>query len=173
MFIQASEEEDQDTKMTRVQRLLLTHPPVTCEVHHHKSLPCLCQLTLKLFVTSDGPQTSLGLRLLGASLLLTSPPSLFSHSLLFTLLPPFSYSLLPLYCSESPLLLVTWEKWRGRGRTRPLQCQDLSGYQDCVVVYVVWVCWWRVRNKNIQTAGTHSLAITPSQHPLTVPTPVH
>ena len=89
--------------MTRVQRLSLSHPPVTCEVHHHKSLPCLCQLTLKLFVTSDG----------SANLPWTQAPGSVSspHQSSFSLLsfsPVHSVSSLLLLLPPSLLLRVSF-----------------------------------------------------------------
>ena len=37
------------------------NPPISSEVHDHKRLSCLSQLTFKLSITSDDPHTSLGL----------------------------------------------------------------------------------------------------------------
>ena len=37
------------------------NPPICCEVHDHKRLSCLSQLTFKLSITSDDPHTSLWL----------------------------------------------------------------------------------------------------------------
>ena len=38
-----------------------SHLPISCEVHNHKCLSCFSQLTFKLSITSDDPDTSLGL----------------------------------------------------------------------------------------------------------------
>ena len=62
---------------------VLYNPPLSCEVHHDESLPCLSQLTFKFFITSDDPHKSLELRNLGLSTLLDA---LLFHPLLSTTL---------------------------------------------------------------------------------------
>ena len=74
------------------------NPPLSCEVHHDDSLPCLSQFTFKLLITSDDPHKSLELRNLG----------------LFTLLDALLLFFHPLH--STTLFLFCWGRWRWRWR---------------------------------------------------------